>query len=614
MIEHDALMAMTMPQILARRARETPGEIALRAKTRGLWRSQSWREVFERTRLFAIGLKALGFDAGERLAVAADDCPEWFHADLAAQMLGGACLGIYPTNPWPELQYILRHSRVRFVVCGDQEQADKVLDARRHEGGLPELASVIGVDMKGLRHYRDDGFRSFEAVVELGRAREAELGGAVDAALAAGRPDDTAIIVYTSGTTGMPKGALLSHRNMLFSAGGIAQLHALDARSYSVLCYLPLCHVAERSFSAVMQLVTGCVVNFAESIDTVVLNLREVAPRGFLGVPRIWEKMQQSIFHRQKDATRLQRRVLETCLRLGRPLAERRMANGGDFASPKDRLLFALLWLACFRGLQQFLGLDRVRAGFCGGATVSPEVLLFFWTLGVRVYQIYGMTETAGVCHTQQAGATTLGSSGKLIPGLEQRIAADGELLVRGPGVFKGYLFDDEATARTMADGWLHTGDIAELTASGELMVLDRKKDILITSGGKNITPSLIENALKDSPFIREAVLLGDGRNFLGALIQIDLETTGQWAQEKSIQYTTYTTLAQNEQVYELIRTEVSRVNERFARVENIRKFAILRKELDHDDGELTATMKVRRKAIEKKFEAEIEQIYGRAG
>lgn len=290
------------------------------------------------------------------------------------------------------------------------------------------------------------------------------------------------------------------------------------------------------------------------------------------------------------------------------------MAAGGDFASLSDRLLFRVLWLACFRGLQQFLGLDRVRTGFCGGATVSPEVLLFFWTLGIRVYQIYGMTESAGVCHTQQPGATTLGFSGRLIPGLEQRLSDEGELLLHGPTVFKGYLFDEEATARTIVDGWLQTGDIAELTPAGELMVLDRKKDILITSGGKNITPSLIENALKDSPFIREAILLGDGRNFLAALIQIDLETTGQWAQERSLQYTTYTTLAQNPDVHGLIDQEVQRVNARFARVENIRKFLILKKELDHDDGELTATMKVRRKAIERKFESEIEQIYGRAG
>lgn len=614
MTSADLITTRTMPQILAWRADHMPAALALREKVRGLWRQTTWHDYFERTRAFAIGLHALGFRAGDRLAIAGDDCPEWFLADLAAQMLGGAGLGLYPTNPWPEMQYILRHSRARFVVCGDQEQTDKVLDARRLDGGLPDLEQIITIDRKGMRRYAEPGLTAFETVMQLGRDQAASLGPVVDAALAAGRPDDTAIIVYTSGTTGNPKGAMLSHRNMLHSAGEVARIHGLDAKSYSVLCYLPLCHVAERSFSTVMQLVTGCTVSFAESIDTVVVNLREVAPKGFLGVPRIWEKMQQSIFYRLKDATPLQQRVLARSLALGRGIAERRMANGGRFASLGDRLTYAALWLACFRGLQTFLGLDRVRAGFCGGATVSPEVLLFFWTIGVPVYQIYGMTESAGVCHTQRPGATTLGSSGTKIDGIDERIAADGEMQIRGPSVFKGYLFDDEATARAVHDGWLLTGDIVEIGPTGEMTVLDRKKDILITSGGKNITPSLIENALKDSPFIREAILLGDGRNFLAALIQIDLDTTGQWAQARNIAYTTYPTLAAHDQVYDLIREEVNRVNERFARVENIRKFVILKKELDHDDGELTATMKVRRKAIEAKFGAEIEQIYGRAG
>jgi long-chain acyl-CoA synthetase len=300
-------------------------------------------------------------------------------------------------------------------------------------------------------------------------------------------------------------------------------------------------------------------------------------------------------------------------MRRARPIAERRLANGGRFASAGDRLAFMLLSLICFRSLRAFLGLNRVRAGFCGGATVSPEVLLFFWILGVPVYQIYGMTESAGVSHTQRPGATTLGRSGTLIAGVEQKTAADGELLLRGPSIFKGYLFDEAATAAVFTDGWLHTGDIVEIEASGEAHVLDRKKDILITSGGKNITPSLIENALKDSPYIREAILLGDGRNFLSALIQIDLETTGKWAQEQNIQYTTYRTLAQNDKVRELIAGEVKGVNDRFARVENVRKFVILNKELDHDDGELTATMKVRRRIIEDKFRPEIQSIYGDA-
>jgi long-chain acyl-CoA synthetase len=467
--------------------------------------------------------------------------------------------------------------------------------------------------MKGMRHYAEEGLMSFDAVLGLGRKNEAELGPLVDAALAAGKPDDVAIIVYTSGTTGMPKGAMLTHRNMLYSSAETVAIHGLDENSYSVLCYLPLCHVAERCFSTVMQMVTGCVVSFAESVDTVVVNLREIAPKGFLGVPRIWEKMQQSVLYRLKDTTPLQRRAVEACLARGRPIALRRLANGGKPATVADRLMYTLLWLLCFRSLQHYLGINRVRAGFCGGATVSQEVLLFFWILGVPLYQIYGMTESAGVCHTQRPGDTRLGFSGMHISGLEQKLGADGELLIRAPSVFKGYLFDEAATARAVTEGWLHTGDIVDFEDDGGIRVLDRKKDILITSGGKNITPSLIENALKDSPYIREAILLGDGRHFLAALIQIDLESTGKWAQELNIQYTNYRSLAQNEKVRELVEEEVKRVNDRFARVENVRKFVILAKELDHDDGELTATMKVRRKVIEEKFREEITLIYGSA-
>ncbi|RST86209.1 long-chain fatty acid--CoA ligase [Aquibium carbonis] len=604
---------MTMPQVLKHHAVTQGTALALREKQKGLWRRYSWQDYFETARLAAIGFCALGFRPGDRIAVAGDDSPQWLFADLGAQMAGGACLGIYPTNPWPELQYIVRHSRARIVVCGDQEQTDKVLEARRQDGGLPDLEHIICVDMKGMRHYREPGLMSFDDLVALGRANEAALGPVVDGRIDGGDPDDVAIVVYTSGTTGMPKGAMLSHRNMLYSAAEVARIHGLSRETYSVLCYLPLCHVAERSFSTVLQLVTGCTVSFAESVDTVVVNLREIAPKGFLGVPRIWEKMQQSVAYRVKDTTPFQRRIYEACMARGRPIAERRLTNGGAFASLSDRLTFQLLSLVCFRSLRNFLGLNRVRAGFCGGATVSPEVLLFFWILGVPVYQIYGMTESAGVSHSQRLGATTLGRSGPLIDGLDQKTAADGELLLRGPSLFKGYLFDDDATARAFSDGWLHTGDIVEVEASGEAHVLDRKKDILITSGGKNITPSLIENALKDSPYIREAILLGDGRNFLAALIQIDLETTGKWAQEQNIQYTTYRTLAQNEKVVELIDAEVTRVNERFARVENVRKFLILAKELDHDDGELTATMKVRRRIIEEKFGTEIRSIYGDA-
>jgi long-chain acyl-CoA synthetase len=602
---------LTLPQILARRAAQHPAALALREKDLGIWQRTEWRGYHANMRRFALGLQALGFTAGDRLAIASENTPEWFCADLAAQALGGATLGIYPTSPWPELHYILRHSRARIVVCGDQEQTDKVIDAQASPDGLPDLRTIICVDMKGMRRYDQPDLMSFADVLAIGEQREAADGPAFDHLLETGAADDVAIIVYTSGTTGMPKGALLTHRSLLNSASRVAGILDLKRIGWSTLCYLPLCHVAERSLSMVLQLICGSVVSFAESVDTVAVNLREIAPLAFFGVPRIWEKLQQGTMIRMREATRLQRFVFATCLRLGGPVADRALAAGGRERGLRDRTLRLLLWLLCFRALQRHMGLNRARTCLCGGATISPEVLRFFAIVGVPVFQIYGMTETAGISHMQRPGHTSIGCSGIAIEGLEERLAEDGELLLRGQSVFAGYLFDAAATDRTLAQGWLHTGDIAEYDAGGEIRIVDRKKDIIITSGGKNITPSLIENALKDSEYIREAILLGDGRHFLSALIQIDLETVGKWAQARHLPYTTYRSLAENPEVYRLIEAEVAAVNRRFARVENVRKFVILAKELDHDDGELTATMKVRRSIIEKRFGPEIAQIYG---
>ena len=607
----------TLPHLLQHWARTTPDALALREKDLGIWNRMTWRDYHESARRFALGLLALGFRRGERIAIASEDTPQWMFADLGAQAVGGIVVGIYPTNPWPELQYIVHHSNSRFVVCGDQEQVDKVLDAMtRHEVGLPEVAKIIAVDMKGMRLYPRERLLSFDEVQELGdqyAARSPEHARAFDDGIAATRPDDTCMLVYTSGTTGPPKGAMLSHRNLLVTTDKLRRHFGLDRRTMEVLCYLPLCHVAERAFSTVMHMMTGGVVNYAESIDTVASNLREIAPTVFLGVPRIWEKLQQGILMRMQDSTPLQRRVFGACLESGRRLFERVEQNDGrrTFA---DRLQFRLLWLLMFRNLQKFVGLDRMRCGFCGGASVSPEVLKFFRILGLPVYQVYGMTESGGVIFFQHEGAARLGATGTPIPGLNWKIAEDGELVVKHPSVFQGYIHDHHASAATVQDGWLHTGDIVATAPNGELAIVDRKKAIIITSGGKNISPSEIENALKDSLYIREAIVLGDGRHFLSALVQVDYDTVAKWAQEQRLAFTTYRSLSQLPEVRELVEAEVRRVNKLFARVENIRKFVILEKELDHDDGELTATQKVRRNIIGKKFAREIELIYGGGG
>ncbi|MFC6282817.1 MULTISPECIES: AMP-dependent synthetase/ligase [Polaromonas] len=607
----------TMPGLLRHRARTTPQQIALREKTRGIWQGTTWLGYFEKARAFALFLKAQGFMPGDKLIIASDGTPEWFFADLAAQSLGGVTVGIYPTNPWPELQYIARHCRAKIAVCGDQEQTDKALTAMQREGGLPDMQRVLTVDWKGMRQYTDACLTSFaDALAEgFNLANQPAQVDAFERSIDGLSAAQDALIVYTSGTTGMPKGARISHRGILSDAWALGQVHGFAGQPMSVVCYLPLCHVAERLMSPVMQLAYGSVVYFAESIDTVTQNLREIGPSFFFGVPRIWEKLQYEILIKSRDARPLAQWAFRKSLAIATPIAERSIANGGEPVNVRDAFVGWLLRAAVFSNLLASIGLDRTWISMTGGASISPSVILFFRALGVPIYQIYGMTESSGASHAQSRKMSRLGWCGPPLPGVvEQRILEDGELQLRGRIVFNGYLYDEAATAVAFTDGWLSTGDVVELDeATGQVQVIDRKKAILITSGGKNITPSLIENTLKESLYISEAVLLGDGRHFVSALIQIDLDTVGKWAQERGMAYTTYETLARLDAVKALIAEDVERVNARFSRVENIRKFVILRKQLDHDDGELTATMKVRRSVIEKKFAPEISEIYGSA-
>ena len=607
----------TMPGLLRHRARTTPEQIALREKKRGVWQGTTWQGYFEKARAFALFLKSQGFMPGDKLIIASDGTPEWFFADLAAQSLGGVTVGIYPTNPWPELQYIARHCRAKIAVCGDQEQTDKVLTAMQLEGGLPDMKRVLTVDWKGMRQYTESCLMSFSDALAEGShlAADAAQVASYEQIIDSLRAEQDALIVYTSGTTGMPKGARLSHRGILSDAWALGQVHGYAGKPMSVVCYLPLCHVAERLMSPVMQLSYGTVVYFAESIDTVTQNLREIGPSFFFGVPRIWEKLQYEILIKSRDARPLAQWAFKKALAIGTPIAERTIANNGDPVSLRDTFIGWLLRATVFSNLLASIGLDRTWISMTGGASISPSVILFFRAMGVPIYQIYGMTECSGASHAQTKGTSRLGWCGPALPSIvEQRILPDGELQLRGRIVFNGYLYDEAATAAAFTDGWLSTGDVVELDdATGQVQIIDRKKAILITSGGKNITPSLIENTLKESLYISEAVLLGDGRHFVAALIQIDLDTVGKWAQERGLAYTTYETLAALEAVKGLINEDVERVNARFSRVENIRKFVILKKQLDHDDGELTATMKVRRTVIEKKFAAEISEIYGPA-
>lgn len=619
MLDHGELIRgnTTLPALLRQHARERGDQVALREKDQGIWKARTWGDYYRNARRFALGLMKLGLVRGERIVIAAEGVPEWFYADLGAQMLGVQVVGIYPTNPWPELQYITRHCKARLAIAGDQEQSDKVLDALANGEGLPDLQHIYCVDMKGMARYEPGRPGSFEQLLALGDALAAEDPDAdrrLDRSMDDLTPDDINILVYTSGTTGPPKGAMLTHRNIVYGAYAYASARQMLGRRYESVCYLPLCHLAERTYSTVLHLITGGCVNFAESVDTVSANVREIAPTYFLGVPRIWEKMQQGFEFRMKDSWKPQQWVYRAGMKRGRVLSDRR-SKAGRLTSLADRLEFAFWYVLLFRNIQRYMGLNRTHTRMCGGASVSPETLKYFDIIGLTVAQGFGLTESGGLAFVQVPGRPLIpGSSGPSMEGVEWRVAEDGEIFIRSCGVFCGYLYDDKGTANVLAaDGWLASGDIVEVRGGDEVAVVDRKKAIIITSGGKNIAPSEIENAMKDSPFVREAIVVGDGRHFLGGLVQIDFETVGRWATEKNLQYTTFKSLTLMPEVVELIQGVVDEVNSRFARVENIRKFVLLEKELDHDDGELTATQKVRRGLIDKKFARELQLIYGKS-
>jgi len=594
----------TLPKLLLRNAQLYRDRVAMRTKYKGIWREISWQGYANRVAQFCCGLMELGMQKGDHASILGENCPEWVFADLAIQSLGGVSVGVYPTNSVEQVRYILDHSRSKVVVVKDQEQADKVLAAK---ADLPELQAIVVIDMKGLGHYEEPLLVSYKEVEKKGAEVLAQQPEAFSEIAEATQPDDVAFIVYTSGTTGPPKGAMISHRNIIHQVITTLQpvLHFTDQDS--LLSYLPLCHIFERNLSMAMPLVFGYVVNFAESIDTVQENIREISPTFFAAVPRILEKLHSSVQIKLQNSTPLKRLGFRFGEWVGKKIVPYKMKR---ISLPlRLRPLYGLAYLVSFRPVREKLGLLRCRCIMSGGAPIAPEVLAFFRQLGITTIEMYGLTETSGGC-TGPLHEIKHGSVGQPSTGLEFKLADDGEILFKGDSVFSGYYRDDAATAEILRDGWLHTGDVGKLDDDGHLYIVDRKKDIIITSGGKNISPSEIENKLKCSPYIKEAIIVGDGRKFVTSLIQIDYDNVGNWAQNNKVAFTTYKSLATNPIIYRLIEDEVQTVNAGLAQVEKIKKFKILEKELDQDDEELTATQKVKRKVIAKRFQKEIEEMY----
>ena len=611
---HVPAPAVTVASLARDWGSSDPARIAMREKDFGIWQEYSWARTWDLVMDAAHGLLALGIEVGDRVSIQAEDRPEWVILDLATVAVRGITVGFYPTNPAAEVEYLLVDCGATVHLAEDQEQVDRVLEI--DPAMVPNLSRIIYCEPRGVRTYSDDRLMDWDDFLTIGRQHRAENPDVVVGHMADARPDDVMTLVYTSGTTGPPKGAMLTNANTAFCITRIIGDDGLRGNQVPtaddlVVTYLPLCHVAERIFSTWHMVSCGLCLNFAESIETVTANLREVQPTLFFAVPRIWEKLHASVMIKGADASPFKRLWLRFGLKLASVIGREKVANGG-LHTTKSRLLNLVGYPLVFRALQERIGLRRCWHAGSGAAPIAPEVLEFFTGIGVPVYELYGMTENAAVATGNFPGRMILGTVGEPYPDIGFRLDEEtGEIQTKHPGVFAGYWNRPEQTAETFtADGWLMTGDVGEWVDGTHVRIIDRIKHIIITAGGKNISPSEIENSLKTSPYVKEAMVIGDRRKFLSALIGIELDTVGDWALRRNIPYTTYRDLSEKPEVLELIQGVVNETNEKFARVESIREFRMIPKELDHEDGELTATQKIKRSAMEDAFGHLIEEIY----
>jgi long-chain acyl-CoA synthetase len=590
----------TVPTLFFATAARLGATTALRRKRFGLWQAISWQEYAASVRALAGALLSWGLNEGEAVAILGENCPEWVISDIAIQAAGGIAAAIYATNAPDGVHYVLEHTEARFIVAENAEQLDKLLEVR---GQLPKLERIIVTDWRGLDQFSDPMVLDFEQVLKDGAQWLNQHGQALETRLQQRQSHDPAIVIYTSGTTGRPKGALLSHRNLIFTAQAFGQANPIY-QSDEALSFLPLSHVVERVLSVVYGAYYGITVSFAENSDTVLQNLREVRPTIFFAVPRVWEKLLSSIELRMNRADIIKRSAYQWALGLGKAKAKAILANTSAPAAAD------LAYATVLHAIKQKLGLDRTRVVLSGAAPIAPAVLEFFLALGVPIREGYGQTEGTAAATIHQGWPIRLGTVGKALPGIEVRLAEDGEILVRGENVFLGYFKDPAATAATLKDGWLLSGDVGSFDPDGELRITGRKKDLFITAAGKNIAPAYIENKLKASSYINDAILVGDGKHYLTALVIIDEENLSEWAQQHKIPFTTYQDLAQNIEVQKLIEREVELVNKTLARAETIKHFRILPKRLHQEDGEVTPTLKVKRQAILAQYAPLVAEMY----
>ncbi|CAN1562155.1 FAA1 Long-chain acyl-CoA synthetases (AMP-forming) [Burkholderiaceae bacterium] len=594
----------TPAKVFRQRCRTWADQPALRHKQRGLWQSTTWAQYFARTRATGLAMQALGLERGQVVCVLAENRPEWLYVDMGAQCMGLVGNGVYPTSSAGQLQHILMDSGSRLLFVENQEQLDKALEIRTQ---CPQLQRIVVMDREGLRGFSDSDVEFFDEFLARGHALAETRQALFDASIDNTQAEDLAFLVYTSGTTGAPKGAMTLNRNLVFQLSLATEYLDIQPGDKSV-SFLPLCHIAERMSSVYNPLALGLVVHFPENSGTVFNDMREVAPHLVFAPPRFWEKMYSQIDLFMRDAIAPARWTYHTTRAMGAARVEAQLQ--GQATSPPSLLLKIMQWLA-MRNVRIFLGLQNVKSALTGAAPVPPDLIRWYLGCGIELREAFGMTETTGFCTATPKGAIRLGWAGIKAPGTELRIGKDNEVLVRGPNVFGGYWNMPDKTRETLDDeGWLHTGDCGEINAEGYLAIRDRIKDILITSGGKNITPSHIESLLKFSPYITDAVVIGDGRKYLTCLVMIDQEHVARHAQEHQVPYTDFGSLTRAPEVVALIHSEIERINPQLARVEQIKSFKIISELLTAEDEELTPTMKLKRKVIATKYAALIDSMY----
>jgi long-chain acyl-CoA synthetase len=586
---------------------ETRGDRpAIREKKFGIWQPTSWREWQQISKDIAYALHASRFRPGDVASIIANAVPEWVYADMGILCAGGVSSGIYPTDSSVQVEYLINDSSTKVIFAEDEEQLDKILSCRSR---CPTLQKIVVFDMEGLSGFTDPMVLSLAEFMALGRNHAQDNEALWDEMIGSRSAGDIAILVYTSGTTGPPKGAMHSNRSVTHQ-----MRHANDlfpsTDNEERLVFLPLCHVAERVGGYYVSLALGSVMNFAESPETVPDNLREVQPTAFLAVPRVWEKFYSGITIALKDATAFQNWMYRNALSIGNRMTEYKLQ--GDTPPLPLRLANRAAYYLVFRNIRRMLGLDRCRLAFTGAAPIAPDLIRWYLALGIDMREVYGQTENCGVATVMPPDRIKLGSVGKAAPWGEVAISPQGEILIRGDFLFMGYLNQPEKTAETIdAKGWLHTGDVGSIDNEGFVRITDRMKDIIITSGGKNITPSEIENQLKFSPYVSDAVVIGDKRPYLTCLIMIDQENVEKFAQDHDIPFTNYASLCRAPEIQDLIQREIEAVNVNFARVETIKKFYLIERQLTPEDEELTPTMKLKRSFVNKRYAAEINAMYG---